>query len=658
MRSIRQLLPGLSVTAGTLLLGFSSTAAQPSGAIPQAIRDIRAVANPAKSAPGQEFTVVVDLMVEEGMHIQAAKPLQEFLIGTRLEAEPVEGIDWKQARYPAPHERVDPVFGTLAEYSGNVRIELPGVVQTDAKPGPRPIKLSLRYQACTDQGACYPPKTVPIEAILTIIAPSTGGARISPASAAAVGGAGPGAAASAPAPTDSLPGALGSGALPTDAGAGSAAAPGGARPAAKAVETPIGVRLPWEPFSGARLAELTVAGRTVLIDFTADWCPNCKLNELIALNARQTAELVERNGVVPLLADFTREDPQIRDWLGKFRSVSVPLTVIVPGARPTEPILLRDTYRQATLLDALRRAGPSVEAGEVPAGERVALTLETPLTISEAGGSTWWYLLAGLVGGFILNFMPCVLPVISIKVLSLLGQAGESRRRVFGLGLSFAAGMIALFLALGLLVTVAGQTWGALFQSAAFLVVMLGIIVAMACSLFGAFTLSVPGAVGEADAAIESEGYIGSFGKGVLAVLLGTPCSGPFLGSALAWAAAKSAGGQPAVGMLVFLAMGVGMAFPFVVLAARPGWMRYLPRPGAWMETFKEAMGFLLLLTAVYIVYLLQDRVLAAILYSLGIAFAAWLYGKLVRPGRSPGANWVGRGTVAALGALLLWMVL
>jgi thiol:disulfide interchange protein len=437
-----------------------------------------------------------------------------------------------------------------------------------------------------------------------------------------------------------------------------AAAPAGsapaapAAPAAKTVDTAASAHLPWQPFTAQRLADLTAAGKTVLIDFTADWCPNCKLNELIALNTRQTADFVQRNGVVPLLADFTREDPQIRDWLTKFRSVSVPLTVIIPGSRPTEPILLRDTYRQATLLDALRKAGPSM----APADLRTPLTLATSLVISETDGSTWWYLLAGFVGGFILNFMPCVLPVISIKVLSLLGQAGESRRRVLGLGLSFSGGMVALFLALGLLVTVAGQTWGALFQSAAFLVVMLGVIVAMSCSLFGAFTLSVPAAVGEADAAIEGEGYVGSFGKGVLAVLLGTPCSGPFLGSALAWAVARSAAGQPAVGMLVFVAMGVGMAFPFVLLAAQPGWMRYLPRPGAWMETFKQAMGFLLLLTAVYIIYLLQDRVLLAILFSLGIAFAAWLYGKLVRPGRSVGANWLGRGIVAGLVAVLLWI--
>ena len=218
--------------------------------------------------------------------------------------------------------------------------------------------------------------------------------------------------------------------------------------------------LPWEPFSATRLATLTAAGKTVLIDFTADWCPNCKLNEFLALNTSKTADLVRRNGVVPLLADFTREDPEIHAWLGKFGSISVPLTVIVPGDRPSQPILLRDTYRQGTLLAALEQAGPSIkergntggqaarvtQSNEAAAGtQRQALTLDTPIMLSETDGSVWWYLLAGFAGGFVLNFMPCVLPVISIKVLSLLGQAGQSRRRVLGLGLAFSAGMIALF---------------------------------------------------------------------------------------------------------------------------------------------------------------------------------------------------------------------
>jgi thiol:disulfide interchange protein len=616
-------------------MAIAPAAAQSGLAGPDAVSDVRTTVVPEAVGPGQAFTVVVNLDIREGLHIQASKPLQDYLIGTQLKPAPVEGIVWQDPRFPPSHERVDPTLGTLAEYSGSLRIELPGSLQADARPGPRTLALTLQYQACSDEGACYPPKTVPIQATLQVAA-------------------GPVATAAAPSAAE---------ATLAQPQASTPAPSAGARPEASG--TPAGPRLPWERFTTQRLAELTAAGKTVLIDFTADWCPNCKLNELIALNTQATADLVRRNGIVPLLADFTHQDTEIKNWLTRFNSISVPLTVIVPGSNPTQPIILRDSYRQATLLTALEAAGPSVGK------QQTALTLETPLQLMQAQTSqegatvlvaetageatVWWYLLAGFLGGFILNFMPCVLPVISIKVLSLVGQAGESRGRVFGLGVVFAAGMITLFLVLGVLVTVVGQTWGALFQSAAFLFVMLGILVAMACSLFGAFTLGVPSAVGDADVAIKGEGYTASFGKGMLAVLLGTPCSGPFLGPVLAWAAGQSAAGRSEMGMLVFLSMGLGMAFPFVVLAAKPGWMRFLPRPGAWMETFKQAMAFLLLLTAVYILWLLQNQVLVALLFSVGIAFAAWLYGKLVSPLRSDRANWIGRGVVFAIVVVTAW---
>lgn len=647
MNAILRLRFRAALTVGLLCLSaiaLAPAAAQSALTGPQALTNVRATVSPEQVQPGQPFTVVVTMDIAEGLHIQAAKPLQDYLIGTELKPAPAAGIVWQEPRFPTPHERIDPVLGKLAEYSGHLRIDLPATVQPDAQPGPRTLALTLRYQACSDEGTCYPPKTVPIQATLQVAdGPVAAEAMISPTEPQSSGGV--------------------AGSSPTNAASGAPAPSAAVRSEAPAAHS--GPHLPWQPFSSQRLAELTAAGRTVLIDFTADWCPNCKLNELIALNTQATADLVQRNKIVPLLADFTREDPEVRQWLARFQSISVPLTVIVPGSNPTQPIILRDSYRQATLLSALEAAGPSVDR------QQAALTLETPVQLMRAetsdGGATvlvpetaseatlWWYLLAGLIGGFILNFMPCVLPVISIKVLSLVGQAGESRKRVFGLGIVFAAGMIALFLALGVLVTLVGQTWGALFQSTAFLFAMLGILVAMACSLFGAFTLSVPSAVGDADAAIEGEGYAASFGKGMLAVLLGTPCSGPFLGPVLAWAAGQSAAGRPQMGLLVFLSMGLGMAFPFVVLAAKPGWMRFLPRPGAWMETFKQAMAFLLLLTAVYILWLLQDRILVALLFAVGIAFAAWLYGKLVSPLRSPQANWFGRGIVAALVAAIAW---
>lgn len=590
---------------------------------PKALQDIVVTVDPPQVKRGQTFVLNVDLTVAPSLHLQAHKPLQDFLIGTELKAPEVEGIVWEQAKYPPGRQRVDQFLGTLLEYTGHLRIQLPGRISPDIPPGSRDIQLSLQYQACNDQGSCFPPQTIPIQSTLQILPGQVAAEAID------------------------ARGWL-SDVVDKDIPARHIAASAADKPTSPQLAS----RLPWQPFSTLRLADLTAAGKTVLIDFTADWCPNCKLNEFLALNTQATVDLVSRNGVVPLLADFTREDPEIRSWLGKFNSISVPLAVVVPAARPTEPIVLRDTYRQGTLLTALQQAGPSLTS----MAPRPGLVLGTPLHLKESSGPVWWYLLAGLIGGFILNFMPCVLPVISIKVLSLLGQAGQAPRRVLGLGVSFAAGMIVLFLVLGLLVTVVGQTWGALFQSTTFLLVMLGILVAMTASLFGAFTFGVPAAVGDADAAIEGEGYVGSFGKGILAVLLGTPCSGPFLGSALAWAAGKSAAGHPWLGMLIFLSMGLGMALPFVILAARPNWMRFLPRPGPWMETFKQFMGFLLLLTVVYILSILESGLVKwAVLFAFGVAFASWLYGRLVRPDRSVGANWAGRVIAAGVVVAFAW---
>ncbi len=602
---------------------------------PEVIESLTATATPSSVAPGQSFTVIVDLAIRPEVHIQAAEPLDPNLHATKLVAGPVEGIAWGQPKYPEPERHAYPGLGDVLEYAGKVRITLPGKVAPDARPGARQVALTLQYQGCNDRGMCFAPTSRRLDATLKIV-PGDAAAAAEDASGDI--------SAAAPEASSGVP-------APPVAGVREGEPEQAKATAAEDAELPVSAHLPWQPFSSERLAELTASGKTVLIDFTADWCPNCKLNEAWALNTRETAELVRRNNVVPLLADFTRQDPVIQAWLGKFNSISVPLTVIVPGENPSQPIVLRDTYRQGTLLDALRQAGPSVDS----AAGRSPLTLETPVTLDAIAGSIGWYLLAAFIGGLILNFMPCVLPVISIKVLSLVSQAGESRKRVFGLGVVFAAGMVFLFLVLGLLVTVVGQTWGALFQSTAFLVAMLGILVAMAASLFGAFTLTVPSAVGDADVAIEGEGYTASFGKGMLAVLLGTPCSGPFLGPVLAWSAAESATGRPYMGLLVFLMMGLGMAFPFVVLAAKPGWMKFLPRPGAWMETFKQAMAFLLLLTAVYILWLLRDQVMPALLFSVGVAFAAWLYGKLVQPGRSAGANWTGRGVAAAVVVLVVW---
>jgi thiol:disulfide interchange protein DsbD len=251
----------------------------------------------------------------------------------------------------------------------------------------------------------------------------------------------------------------------------------------------------------------------------------------------------------------------------------------------------------------------------------------TPRAEKERERSLWRWLLLALVAGAILNVMPCVLPVISIKVLSFVQQAGEERGRVLALGLSFAAGILVVFEALAILAITLGQSWGEQFQSQTFLIVMIGIIFAFSLSLFGVYELGVPRGVG-ALAGLSREGLGDAFMKGVMATLLATPCSGPFLGSTLAWTLQQT----PLMIFAVFTALGLGMALPYVVLTANPALLRILPKPGAWMETFKQAMGFVLLGTVIYLmISLKQSLLLFTAAFLVFVALGCWWWGRFAK---------------------------
>ena len=243
------------------------------------------------------------------------------------------------------------------------------------------------------------------------------------------------------------------------------------------------------------------------------------------------------------------------------------------------------------------------------------------------------YLLLAVVGGFILNLMPCVLPVISLKVLGIISHAGEDRGRVRALGLAFAGGIELTFLGLAGLVLalkLAGEQigWGFQFQFPEFVVFMAALVFALGLSLFGVFTLNVR-VSGELSAS--GEGLLGSFSNGVLATILATPCTAPFLGTALGFAFSQSG---PVV-VLIFAAIGVGMALPYLLLALKPGWMRWLPAPGPWMEWFKQLMGFLLMGTVVWLLWVLGNQlglegVIWTISFLLVLGLACWMIGSWI----------------------------
>lgn len=222
---------------------------------------------------------------------------------------------------------------------------------------------------------------------------------------------------------------------------------------------------------------------------------------------------------------------------------------------------------------------------------------------SAQGRSHWMFFLFAFLGGLILNVMPCVLPVIALKIMGFVHQAGETPKRVFRLGLAFVAGIFAWFLGLATFLVsmkAAGHqvNWAFQFQNPAFVLFMFIIVLVFALNLLGAFELVLPAKVNtKLSKWVAHEGYRGAFMHGVFATLLATPCTAPFLAPALGFAL-----GQPAVMVFsMFATIAAGMSLPYFLLTVRPAWLRYLPKPGLWMVRLKQLMGVLLLGTAIWL---------------------------------------------------------
>ena len=216
------------------------------------------------------------------------------------------------------------------------------------------------------------------------------------------------------------------------------------------------------------------------------------------------------------------------------------------------------------------------------------------------------FLLFGFLGGIILNLMPCVLPVISLKIFGFVQQAGQSRQKIFRSGIAFTIGIFAWFIALAVLLIAlkgAGRdvTWGGFqFTNPYFVLALSVIVLVFALNLFGVFEISLPQPVTRnLLSTSERKDLLGSFFQGVFATVLATPCTAPFLGTALGFAFTQSA----AIILAMFIAIAAGMSAPYLLLSAQPAWLRFLPRPGPWMLHVKQFMGFLLLATLLFLLY-------------------------------------------------------
>lgn len=260
-----------------------------------------------------------------------------------------------------------------------------------------------------------------------------------------------------------------------------------------------------------------------------------------------------------------------------------------------------------------------------------------PAPAPSAGNGLLPTALLAFVGGLILNLMPCVFPVLGIKIMGFVNQAGHERRRVAGHGIAFTAGVLLSFWVLAgvLAILRAGGAelgWGFQLQSPAFVFSLAAVMLLFGLNMSGVFEFGLA-ATGIGSGLQSRSGLAGSFFAGVLATVVATPCSAPILAPALGAALALSTGPS----FVIFTAIAVGLAAPYLLLSIFPGAVRVLPRPGAWMVTFRQLLAFPLYATVGYLVWVLAGQVsesgLLGVMFGLVlIAMGAWVYGRWAPP--------------------------
>ncbi len=290
-------------------------------------------------------------------------------------------------------------------------------------------------------------------------------------------------------------------------------------------------------------------------------------------------------------------------------------------------------------------SSPAVDAG----------TSANPAAFAGEKKSIVTWLLFAFIGGLILNIMPCVLPVIALKILGFVNQSKEEPARVRKLGIIYCIGVLASFVAMASVVIAVQSankvaSWGMQFQNPVFLVCMVTLVTLVALNLFGVFEVTLSsGALTSANSLATKEGPTGAFFNGVLATALATPCTAPFLAPALGFAF----GQPPSIIILFFLTIGAGLAAPYLVLSFKPAWLKFLPKPGNWMVAFKTAMGFPMLAVAFWLLWVCtkifgRDGALWIGMFLVCLSVATWVWGEFVQRGTR------GRGLAMTISLIFL----
>ena len=535
-----------------------------------------------------------------------------YLYRHRTSVKAGPGFSAGALQMPDGHKKHDQFFGDVETYHQQMRATLPG----QAEPGADTLTLEVRYQGCADAGVCYPPQKRMVQVQLPAAADTA--ANTAGASPLALGdGSGGGLKLPGMGSSQNLP-------LPSEQAFGFEAI----------VDDGNRLLLRFSPAPGYYLyrdrTSLALEGATGIHTGSPQWP-----------------------------AGQSHHDEHFGDVVVYFDQVDVPLPLLREQAKATTATLVA-TF-QGCQTDGIcyppmtRRVRLALPAGKVsPQGEAAASPLViTPLPSSQrrepaalpatdatapqtlvmranadtggadasadndrrstppAGAGTpaslAWVLLLALAGGLVLNLMPCVLPVLSLKVLGL-AQSGESRAHARRHALWYTLGVLLAFSVIGGLVLAlraAGQAagWGFQLQHPWFIAALVYLMFVVGLSLSGVFTLGGNlGGVGQSLAA--RKGAAGDFFTGVLACVIASPCIAPFMGPALAYAFTA----PPLLAMLVFVALGLGLALPFLLIGLVPALARRLPKPGAWMETLKQVLAFPMYLTAVWLLWVLGKQ--------------------------------------------------
>jgi thiol:disulfide interchange protein len=552
----------------------------------------------------QAFRLEASATSRERIELRFAVAEGYYLYRHRMGAESLgPDFDVTSLGLPEGIATVDEFFGETETY----RQQVVAVVSGFAAPGAEHAELRVRYQGCADIGVCYPPHSqtvrvalpAPVAAGLPLAAPGRPLLGLAPADVA----------------VDELP-------MPAEQAFGFEAI---ARD------------------HGALLLRFTPAPGYYLYRDRSEF----------VLRGEPPVELGAPQW--PPATDY--HDEHFGDVAVYFDQVEVPLPLRRLSAAATE-IELQATFQGCQtggicyppMTRSLRVAVPALPAGETPDAATTG--------VRSFGLSALLVALFGaLLGGLILNLMPCVLPVLSLKALALADShpPGQARRSA----LWYTAGVLASFAAVGLAALALRQAglalgWGFQLQQPWVVGLLAYVMFAVGLSLSGVFQIGT-GLTGMGQSLTERRGASGDFFTGVLAVVVASPCTAPFMGPALAFGFAA----PPAVALMVFLALGLGLALPFLLIGFVPALAARLPRPGAWMVALKQVMAFPMYLTAVWLVWVLAkqrgaDAVGLLLVGAVLLAAALWgMERQRWRP-RRIGIAFVLLAAVAALGALPL----